>query len=1832
MLSQPFPMRLFAVTFAAFALMFASISSLEAQTPSQTSYMPILQATDSGDIGLALSNPTLAEVTVTLTARDFAGAAMSGAGITNPATITLPASGQRALRAVEIFGTGISGKTGWVQLQSSSLAVKGFFLVFDSRVSFIDGAELQTQPSSRIIFPKVSGSASSPTTISFVHTGTGTVPFAALAFYDNNGTLVARNFMTLTPQSGFSGPITALMPEVAGLEGYAVLETTGTPFSSPVETLVGFETYRNNADVAALNAVPDSAATRIAYLPHLASGGGYTTRLSLVNYGFQAQTVKITADALEKDGVAQTPASVSVERTIPANGRLEEAASSLFSLSGSSLYTGYVKWETQGNTRGVIGYLDFGTTDGVLLSAVPAQATSYSDLFFSHIAEGLGYYTGIAFLNTNTQTTTINVDVFNKDGARVASTTVTLPSGQRRSRLFSELFPGFATQLGGYVRVTASRPVFSFELFGSRTSLSFLANVAAQGIRLQPQASGRTVSAATGANVISAATNASIAIPPGALETDTAVSLNAVAVSLPPPSPTQQVVASLDAQPSGTIFKIPVRLTFPLAAQLEPGTQIPVLIYTAQGTYENSGFIAIVDESGRTASAQVTHFTVFAVGVTTEISVTSVSPISGLAGTTVTIGGSGFSANAAENMVTFAGPENTSIAAEVTSASTTSLVVKVPANAVTGNLIVKVGTKTSVGVKFTVPVKPPAPSLSSISPTSLAAGTTSAELRVVGTSFHNTSVVRVDGSAVGTTLVDANLLLASLSGAALAPGVHKVTVYTAPDASAGGGGESGSSEYTVGFPIPTITSLSPASAESASGAIPVTIKGAGFTSSSVVLVDSAAISSTFVDSTTITITVSSETAKTLPIVVSNPAPGGGASGTAVFTFLEPPVGSITIISAANQSATVATTLPLEVELKKKNGALLGSFPVSFSVTAGNGSVTASATTDGQGRATVTVTLGTTAGANTIKVTAGTVTASFSATGTAGPATKVTLASSPASITAGGTGSTVSVRIEDQYGNLRTDAVNGITFSVSAGSGTLSASTATASGGLASTTFTSVTSGGNTITGAATGLTSGTASVTVNPGAPASLAKTGGDNQTGQAGVALTTALKAQIKDAFGNVVPGVTVTFSVVSGGGSVSPASATTNSSGEAQTTATPGGALGTQTFRAASTGLTSVDFNSTIGHGPASQLAIAAASTSIQAGVNTDLMVTAKDQFGNTATGATNTLTLAASPSSSVTFGSTSPSLSQGMATTTFKATTAASYTVTVTSSPALTSANAGITVSAAAASSLVSVSGVGQSGVKGTDLPATFVVKVVDAFGNPVSGVTVSFEAASGNGSTVTPSSQATGTNGQASTAAKLGTVAGQYLYRASVSGLTGSPVDFTATATNEAPTSVVQISTHSSAAVATTQTFTVEVRGSSGAAVPDVNVAFSRTAGDGKVDGGTADLAKVTGSDGRASVTLTLGNTAGTNTFKATVSQLTPVTVSITGTAGNATQLVKITADQSGEAGTQLSNALIVEARDQFDNPKSGVPVTFAVTSGSGAGATVSSTSEQTTGTDGRTSVTATLGTSAAPYTFSGTSSGLTGSPVTLSATATLTASKIELVSGNNQTVAPGISLLTPLKVKVTNAGNVAVPNVSVSWTAASGGGSVSSATSTTNSSGEAQITATAGSSAGTNTFTATKSGLTGSPVTFTATAKAFSNVTVNVQINSGSTAVGSYQVTITFNKDLVKVDGSNSPDADGNPVSNPNVLGAGGTTGFANPPGVINIENANSRITINSFQPVTNPSGTFTVARITFTPIRPGTVTLGTAPTTLLATTVTNTAGGDVTGATVTFSQSSFTID
>ncbi|MEU6426623.1 RHS repeat-associated core domain-containing protein [Microbispora sp. NPDC046973] len=134
-----------------------------------------------------------------------------------------------------------------------------------------------------------------------------------------------------------------------------------------------------------------------------------------------------------------------------------------------------------------------------------------------------------------------------------------------------------------------------------------------------------------------------------------------------------------------------------------------------------------------------------------DLSVLSVVPTSGRAGATVTINGTGFSATASANQVTFNGTTAT-----VTAATPTSLQVEVPAAVTAGPVRVQVGGTTVTGETFTVAAAPPA--VTAVSPT---AGPPSTTVTLTGSGFDPVlanNVVDVNGTLAEVTAVTATSL------------------------------------------------------------------------------------------------------------------------------------------------------------------------------------------------------------------------------------------------------------------------------------------------------------------------------------------------------------------------------------------------------------------------------------------------------------------------------------------------------------------------------------------------------------------------------------------------------------------------------------------------------------------------------------------------------------------------------------------------------------------------------------------------------------------------------------------------------------------------------------------------------------------------------------------------------------------------------------------------------------------------------------------------------------------------------------------------------------------
>ncbi len=174
-----------------------------------------------------------------------------------------------------------------------------------------------------------------------------------------------------------------------------------------------------------------------------------------------------------------------------------------------------------------------------------------------------------------------------------------------------------------------------------------------------------------------------------------------------------------------------------------------------------------------------------------------------------------------------------------------------------------------------------------------------------------------------------------------------------------------------------------------------------------------------------------------------------------------------------------------------------------------------------------------------------------------------------------------VLITDAFGNPVPGAP--VTFAVARGAGTVVAGTGStnASGIATATTWTLGTIPGlNTLTVTSSAVPSGSVTFTATGvlGPPAILTVAAGDAQSATVGGATPVAPSAKLTDAFGNPVPGVIVTFTPATGGGTVTGGSATTNAQGIATVGAWALGLLpGSNTLTAARGLVPSATFHAT-------------------------------------------------------------------------------------------------------------------------------------------------------------------------------------------------------------------------------------------------------------------------------------------------------------------------------------------------------------------------------------------------------------------------------------------------------------------------------------------------------------------------------------------------------------------------------------------------------------------------------------------------------------------------------
>ena len=670
----------------------------------------------------------------------------------------------------------------------------------------------------------------------------------------------------------------------------------------------------------------------------------------------------------------------------------------------------------------------------------------------------------------------------------------------------------------------------------------------------------------------------------------------------------------------------------------------------------------------------------------------------------------------------------------------------------------------------------------------------------------------------------------------------------------------------------------------------------------------------------------------------------------------------------------------------------------------------------------------------------------------------------------------------------------VSFVITSGGGSATPSSAkTDQNGLAQTSWTLGTSiaqaqrlearAGSTVLGSFT--------ATALAGPPAQITIQAGSNQSAIHDAAVAVAPAVRVADQYANPVVGASVSFTILSGGGSVTGSPALSASDGVASVTSWRlGSSVGVNTLQASVSGASPVTFTATATPGPAARLILHAGDNQT-AVANTYVpvrpAVRVADDAGNNVTGTLVRFTPLVG--GNFVYPDTARSGADGIASPSF-------WMLGPKAGPNTMRATAvglsdTIIYHATAVAGPVDPDRSGISAVPDkitTSTSSRIYVIARDAILNPVPGATVSFEA-TGDGNTIIQPVAPTDSSGYAEGQLRS-SVLGQKIVGAVVNGVRITPT-WTVTVQGGPPSQLAVSAGNNQTTPVNTNVPTppaLLVRDANGNPVPDAFVTFLITQGGGTVGGSWVEQV-ASGQDGIASTSSwRLGTSVGINKIRATVQGLSDsLFFTATATAGAPASIaIRAGDNQVGYTSTAVPVAPSVIVKDGFNNLVPGAAVTFAITEGNGS---ITPPNPATTNAAGIATVGGwVLGPAIGTNRMTAMVAG--ANPVTFTATTrTGPAASIDVYEGNNQTGQPNQFLPIEPAVIVRDAGGNPVEGVKVTWLPTSGGGSIFGPWPFTNANGVAFGPWILGPNQGIQTLTATAEGgdIAGNPVTFTATA-------------------------------------------------------------------------------------------------------------------------------------------------
>jgi len=425
---------------------------------------------DSEFSGFAVANLGSTAGDVVFSAYDTSGALLSGNGITNPVSRRLNPGEQLPIVDAQLFGQNLPDldPIGWVEVDSVLSKLVGFFLMFNSSVTILDGADVSGGSLFHFIFPEID-----PEGFTNLHIANPSASSlsATIDLVKSDGTPRTTSVnRTIQGNGVLAEPLSRIFSGV-NPDASDYVRVTTSRGSIPFE-LIG----RGTQFVEGLNGQDATAGATTLYSPQYVVGGpDWRSALTIVSLEGKAGNVtfKFFADDGTQLGSTQT-------RAISPRGKLRITDQKFFLDAGNTLTQGYV--EITSDVR-ITGNVVFGDqTRSRFSAALPLISTLNTDIVFSQLASNDTFFMGLAILAPE-EDLSYTVEIYDAAGTLLFTVNGNLSKNQRISQLLTQYVTALAGQnvSSGYVRVKLSKGGAGFALFG-RTDLDSLSAVQAQPV------------------------------------------------------------------------------------------------------------------------------------------------------------------------------------------------------------------------------------------------------------------------------------------------------------------------------------------------------------------------------------------------------------------------------------------------------------------------------------------------------------------------------------------------------------------------------------------------------------------------------------------------------------------------------------------------------------------------------------------------------------------------------------------------------------------------------------------------------------------------------------------------------------------------------------------------------------------------------------------------------------------------------------------------------------------------------------------------------------------------------------------------------------------------------------------------------------------------------------------------------------------------------------------------------------------------------------------------------------------------------------------------------